>query len=200
MAYDPYTKTSGAVSVFYPRVSGTEVNLRQELIDMFDGKWPEIPKASVGLVRHMRRDTHGKLILCGCVDPVTKEPDKDRYCPICMGEGYLWDETFIQYRKQEINRPRSNLMADQLSEAGLINAQSVVFYVRYDSVISLYDKIIILDLDLEGAIVEPYSRKQIFRVVTLWDARSDNGRVEYWKVFTHEDTVKHLNPPSFEEA
>lgn len=196
---NPYSRVTGRPTL-YTGASTTEPNMRQELIDLFDGNWPEIPKAQVGLIRHWRQDSAGRPVLCACVDSVSKEPDRDRYCPVCMGEGVLWDETYIQYRKQEINRPRSNLMADQLSPAGLINAQSVVFYVRYDSVISLYDKIILLELDLEGNIVEPQRRAQCFRIVTLWDHRSDNGKLEYYKVFTHEEATKYLNPPTFERA
>lgn len=193
MANDFYTR--GAHTGFYsPR---TEPDMRQEVIDWFDGKDPQIPKAQVGLHRKMRRTSAGVLIPCTCVDRITKEPDKDRFCPICWGEGFLWDEEEIQFYISVKDTAAKNALKDKLREPGLINVPLVVFYIRYDVDITREDKILTLLLDKEGTPVEPKRRNRMFTFGTLWEYRSDNGRLEYTELFAHLEIVKHLNPPTY---
>ena len=192
--YNPYKKTSSSIN-FYSGLR-SEIDLRQELINMFDGKNPEIPKAQLALFRRMRRDSNEQLISCPCVDSLTKEPDKDRFCPVCHGEGFLWDEEVIQiYRTYE---PLSS-NPDKLFKMGLINQESVVFFTRYDSNIKRQDKILLVQLDVEGNIISPYKRTMLFSIDFPWDYRSDNGRIEYWKLFTSFKDVKYLNTPTYSE-
>jgi len=66
----------------YPRQ--TEPDMRKELGKMLDGVFPEVAKARPFILRKMRRDADGKKIACTCVDPNTKEPDKDTFCPFCV--------------------------------------------------------------------------------------------------------------------
>jgi len=82
---------------------------------------------------------------------------------------------------------------------GLINAPLIVFYIRYDSDITRKDKIVRLELDLEGDPVLPRKRQGIYRVNHLWDFRADNGKLEYWKIFTHLENVKYLNFPNYKD-
>jgi hypothetical protein len=194
MTFDPYHRTTSSVGDYYTGISASsEINIRQELINMFDGVYPEVPKASIGLLRKMRRDTNGLLLSCPCVDLITKEPDKDRYCPICLGEGYYWDETEIQYYCIVVGRDVSNVGRERLTEPGLINVPLVVFYIRYDVPVTTQDKIIRVSLDLEGAPAIPRKRDSIYRVTKTWDYRLDNGKLEYWKVYTFEEHSKYLN-------
>lgn len=174
--------------------------MRQELIDMFDGKSPEIPKAQGGLLRRMRRDANDRKIPCPCVDSLTKEPDKDRWCPVCYGDAFLWDEEELQFYRILPASNTANALQDELRQPGLINIPIVVFYIRYDSRITEDDKIVRIALDLEGEPVTPRSREAIYRVNAVWDYRADNGKLEYWKVFTHFEDVKFLNPPSYGEV
>lgn len=200
MSRDFYATATPAINFYETATGGSEPDMRQELINMFDGKSPEIPKAQVGLLRRMRRDTNGKKILCSCVDSLTKEPDKDRFCPICYGEGFLWDETDLQYYAVLQEGNTSNSLKDKLTEPGLINIPIVVFYIRYDSRITKDDKVVRIALDLAGDPVSPRSRVGVYRVNTAWDYRSDNGKLEYWKVYTHFEDVRYLNPPSYGEV
>ena len=201
MADNFYTRTTHRDNFYVNSPIGSEPDMRQELIDMFDGKYPEIPKAQVGLIRRMRRDVNDRVLVCPCVDLVTKEPDRDHFCPICYGEGAYWDEIELQYYAMPAERRDLSLsIKDTLEPPGLINVPTVVFYVRYDSIISLGDKVIRLVTDADGTILTPRRRRSIFRINSLWDFRSDHGRIEYWKVFAHKESVKFLNAPGYDEA
>jgi hypothetical protein len=183
---------------FYVNGGSTEPDMRQELINMFDGKYPEIPKAQTGLLRVMRRDSNGMEIPCPCVDVVTKEPDKERFCPLCFGEGFYWDEVELQFYAIPAERRDLSLsIKDTLEPMGLINVPTVVFYVRYDSPVHLGDKVIRLVTTVDGEIIEPQKRRDMFRINSLWDFRSDRGRIEYWKLFAHKEKFKYLNMPTY---
>lgn len=198
MAENLYKTVSGNLSLYGSTVTnGTEPNMRQEMINTLDGFSPEIAKSQPGLLRKMRRDSAGKPIPCECVDTVTKEPDKDRFCPVCFGEGYKWDETQVKLYRTVQGADSSNTTLDVLTPAGLINIPLVVFYLRYSNEITKEDKIITLTLEANGTASSPLKRRQVFRIEHLWDYRADNGKLEYWKAFAHTESVKYLNAPSY---
>lgn len=197
MANDFFRKVSGTLNFYGSSTGGSEPDMRQELINTLEGKSPEIAKGQPILLRKMRRDTEGRLIPCPCIDPVTKEPDKDRFCPVCFGEGNLWDEVLIKgYRVWE-ESSTSNVEKYQLQKPGLINQPFVIFYVRYDAEITEEDKLVELVLEDDGTAADPMRRKRLFRIGRLWDYRSDNGKLEYFRVFTYREDVKHLNAPEY---
>ena len=196
---DYYRRTTSNDGYYSGSTTGSEPDMRRELANMFDGVDPEVPKAEVGLYRTMRRDADGNPTPCACVDIITKEPDKDRWCPFCWGEGYLWDEDEIQFYSVQIGLTVRNASKEHISEPGLINSPLVVFYIRYNVVIEFpyIDKIIRLNNDVDGNPANPRKRKDIYRITAASPLRCDNGRLEYWKVFTYRDKVKYLNPPSY---
>lgn len=177
----------------------TEINIRREMINTMDGMYPEISKAQQGLLRKMRRDSTYNLIQCNCVDKITQEPDKDRFCEICHGEGYLWDEVPMQLYKVLSGLSTTNALRDRLTPPGLINIPLVVFYIRYDSDITKHDRIVELVLDECGDPVTPFLREAIHVPASLWGYRSDHGKLEYWKAYTHETSRRYLNAPKFED-
>ena len=164
-------------------VSRSEVDLRGEMANTLDGSFPEIAKGRYGMLRRMRRDSNDEKIACDCVHPVTREPDQDTFCPICHGEGWLWDETLLVFYSRV-------LLSDSADN------EAVVFYLKHDTVIDKKDKIIEFVLDIEGEIVEPRARNAIYRINILVTFRSDEGRVEYLQASCEKDNVKFLNAPT----
>lgn len=181
---------STTVSSHYPSIGLTEPSMRDELIDMMDGRYPEIPKAQPALLRHMRL-SDGVRIPCPCVSSFG-EQDKDRICPICLQEGFLWDETDVKIYRVLLGTKDGNALKSVLIAPGLINIPIVVFYIRYSELIEQHDKIVLTKLDEEGDAIIPITRKAIYRIETLWDYRSDNGRIEFWKAFGHLEQTKQL--------
>jgi len=197
VADDFYRKTTGNLNFFSGSTSGTEPDMREEFINTLEGSSPEIAKGQPGLLRRMRRTSNNALIPCSCVHAITNEPDKDRFCPICFGEGYLWDEVNIEFYRTYQESDASNVVKDKLRKPGLINQPFVVFYFRYDAEITKEDKVVELELNDDGTAADPMRRKRLFRIGNLWDYRADNGKLEYYKVFTYHEDVKHLNAPSY---
>ena len=123
----------------------------------------------------------------------TVEPDPS--CQYCLGEGYLWDESWLECYSMHINAD-SGLARKYLHMApGLERTDYVVFFFRYDTTIKYEDKIVEIKLDNEGEIVLPYIREAIYKPNTIKKMRSDYGRVEYLAVYCQEqDAWKTDNP------
>ena len=175
---------------FYSAVTGSEIDLRQEMINTLDGAFPEVAKSLTGLLRAMNKDDDGDLIECSCVDKITHEPDKDFLCPISLNERYLWTESYITFYKVPAGE---NLLLDKRIPPGLSNITQAIFYMRYSVSIEKHDKIIEIELNLDGTKVTPVKRTHIWRIHDLLFFRSDNGRVEFIKAICALEDVKHLN-------
>lgn len=174
----------------YP-VGRTEPDMRQELANTFDGEYPEISKKQSAVLRKMRRPLEDNI--CPCVDPTTKEPDRDHFCPICHGEGYLWDEVFLDIYKVVLKSDVGNALLDSSQSPGLIAPPLVIFYTRYDTPVTKADRVVELVLNLDGSPVQPYRREAIYHIGLPIDFRSDNGKLEYWKLDCYLDERKFLN-------
>jgi hypothetical protein len=199
---------------FYSTLN-TEPDMRQEMINTLDGSYPEITKKQRAVLRKMRRGTlnidedgdwtaGGKtytwsdsagddLLPCPCTDAVTKEPDKDHHCPFCWGEGFIWDESFIDVYKVEIKSDVGNALIESLQAPGLINEPVVIFYTRSSVSVTQEDKVAELVLDTEGSPVKPYFRKKLYRIGRAIDLRADRGKLEYWKLDCWAEYRKFLN-------
>ena len=171
----------------------TEPDLRKEFNNFLDGNFSEIAKKQKALLRRMRRDSNGNLIECDCVDEVTKEPDKDTFCISCNAEGYLWDEIFIDIYRKVVRSDVGNSTREHPIAPTLMNTPVVVFYMRSSVVVTEEDKVVELLLNSEGELIKPYKRRKIYRIGSLLDFRSDNGRIEFWQIDTYAEKVKFLS-------
>lgn len=170
----------------------TEIDLRLELDRMFDGFGQEIAKKQTGLLRIMRRDVDGKPIYCPCVTSPTGEPDRDYKCPICLSEGFLWDERATTLYRMHVNPPRQQATEDRYTSLGVDNVPPLAFYFRWPNDITIEDRVVELMLDKEGAPAIPLRRKAIYVINTLVEYRSDNGRLEYWQASVMRHNTKWL--------
>lgn len=178
--------------------SGTyrsEVSLRDEMEHFLDGAFPEIAKKQKALIRKMRRDTDGDLVSCACVDDNTGEPDVDTFCPHCYGESYYWSEDWIDIYKVIIRSDVGNADRERLLPPTIQNIPVVLFFARYSEEITADDRIVELKLNADGTLYRPYTRLAIYKIGTLFDMRSDNGRLEYWKIAAYKEERKFLNGP-----
>lgn len=180
---------------FYKANRSTEPDMRFELNAMFDGLFPEIAKKQPVLLRKMRRDASGNLIQCECVDTLTGEPDKDKFCPFCFGEGYKWDELWIDMYSVTIRSAVGLASKPDLHSPGISDIEIKTFYFRSTVDITKKDRIIEVVLDSEGNVASPGRRAAVYHIGTLVDFRSDNGKLEYWKADCHEEQTKFLNGP-----
>jgi len=171
----------------------TEPDMRQELNNMFDGTWQEIPKKQPALLRKMRRDDNGNKIACPCVDSLTGEADVDTFCPICHGERWIWDEIWVDVYMVELGSDVGKAIREQLIAPGHMNIPLMVFYMRSSVEITKDDKVVEVVRDEAGDPVLPYRRYRLYRINAHIDLRADNGKLEYWKLDCYVEERKFLN-------
>jgi hypothetical protein len=174
----------------YPSTGGCEVDLRDEFFRTLYGDGCEIPKGQKGFLRRMRKDENGRLIPCACVDSLTHEPDLDSLCPYCLGEGYFWDEELITFYKVIIGTGQG--LANKIRKLipGELNIPFVFWYVEYNVNPTKEDRLIEVELDLEGNVIIPVNRIGTYRLETVEAFRSDHGRVEYFRLGTNLEASK----------
>lgn len=198
--FNPYGNNSSDVNYYNsPTNTRAEPDMRNEIIYTLEGYFPEIPKANNHILRKLRRDSNNNLILCPCTNNITKEPDKDVLCTVCLGVGYLWDEIYIGVYKVLEGMARQNAIIDSLLPAGILDVPIVSFYTKYNTNIDKYDIIIQVELNIDGSIKQPLNRIDAFEIAIAWEYRCDNGKLEYFKLLTHRKVYKYLNPPTYNQ-
>jgi hypothetical protein len=160
-----------------PRITQKELDLRKETNDTFKGSVYEIPKAFKVMLRKFRRNANNYRIPCSC--NVAKEGQMHQRCSVCLGEGFLWDEHYVDTFKVDIGSDQEKAGASLLTEIGRSKKQFCKFYVQNTVAIDYEDKIIELALDENGSLVKPERRNITWTINTLNEKRSDTGRVEY---------------------
>lgn len=187
------------INNFYSNIS-PELDLRQEFDFILNGSAMISSKGSFGLLRSINIDINGNLILCDCVDKVTKEADKDYYCPLCMGERYIWTETLIKFYRVSVSTSDhgTETVWDKNKPFGQMNIANHIFYLPFNTIIKVSDKIVDISLDIEGNIITPIKRQIIWKINDLTKFRGDRGRIEFIKVFCNNQDAKYLSVPTIE--
>lgn len=160
--------------VFREFCDPVEIDLRKEVTDILKGSCLEIPKAYTILHRKFRISDENTLVACQCNN--SKEGSKHKPCSLCLGEGYLWDESFVHTFKVEKTKSRKN------DKAGTAYTKEATFYFEYNADILKGDILIEMKIDKEGNPVKPYKRGGMWKVTNVDHKRSDNGRTEFLTV------------------
>lgn len=170
--------------------SGTEIDLREELAELLRGTDGSTPHGRTFILRRARRDAENRVINCSCVDMFTGESDKDTACKFCFGEKILFDEEkFIGYCVKHANRNASSAGIGTVenlevsTDAGKFNLPGMTLYTEYFVQPTKEDIIVEIKLDVEGEPVSPIERIAKYKITGAIDLRSDNGRVEFYKLF-----------------
>jgi hypothetical protein len=171
-----------------------ELDLRKEFDEILYGGPNAIPHGKLVLMRRMQRDADGAKIPCPCKDSLTHEPDTEKDCPFCLGEGFFWDETSTITYDTYVGADGG--MANRVIKLtpGTLRTDFKVFYFRYDTAITYDDKIVELLLDVEGSAVVPYKRKAVYKPQTIDERRADFGRLEFIAVYCREQDSIRLEP------
>ena len=136
-----------------------ELDLRQELSDTLFGNAREVPKGYTVYVRYMRLDANRQQIACHCNRQA--EGSVNPLCPLCLGEGYLWDEKeATSFKVESGTRP-------------------VQFYFEHTANITIIDRIVELKTIDLGNGQTSIERGRVWKLVDLEYRRADNGRVEF---------------------
>lgn len=168
------------------RAGFNELDLRKELDLILFGDQGGPRHGHLALVRRFR-EVDDKRVKCTCFNELTKEGSHD--CIYCDAEGYLWDEFWIWTYSMYSDGSTSLPMRNKFLQPGRIRKEYKTFFLRYDTAIQDWDKIVEVELDLEGRPITPYKRKYIFEINTLQQYRSDNGRLEYYVAHCRQDDM-----------
>jgi len=163
----PSVSATSKHTIHTTTASGKELDLRAEFHRTLYAAADAAAKGRTGLFRRMRRGSDGYPIRCTCRDEVTDEPSRDYYCSDCLGHGYLFDETWIVYNRND-DAPR--------------RWGYYLFYVEYSVEPTSKDFIIEVERDVDGNPVVPTVREHYYRIDEAEDFRADDGRVEYWRL------------------
>lgn len=164
-----------------------EIDLRKELDDFLFGSLVEISKHYEVLIRQFRRDKVNQRVKCKC--NVNNEGSINPNCPLCLGEGYLWDEK-IQPSFKGYGTTDGSKFSNLINLGpGDTRKGEVVFYFRWNADIKKTDIIIELQKDKERTInFKSLKRGKKWKIQEIEEKRSDYGRLEYLIVYcTSED-------------
>ncbi len=177
--------------------SGADINLREEFSQTIRGNGTEAARGIPGIYRRMRRDSNNNLIPCyQCRKVGVQGSSKAHVCDACLGAGFLWDETWIQYYSApgySAGRSKSNLK--QGIEIGPLETNLEVIYLEAGVIPDVYDQIISVVLDAEGGILQPYQRRNAYDIRAIDEYRLDNGRLEYWRLACFKMTLGYWGQP-----
>lgn len=164
--------------------TNTEIDLRESFDDLL---FKNTPHNYLVLLRKRKKDTSGNDIKCNCVNALTKEANAEKNCEFCLGEGFLWVETFHRCYSSMVGADGGKANRNRRVMPGEIRTDYKIFYFKFDTKISYKDKIVELRLDYEGKPSIPYQRIRIFRPETIQEYRADFGRLEYLAVYAREE-------------
>ena len=165
-----------------------EQDLRESFDNLVFGKTGNIPHNHLVLLRKRKQDSLGADIKCNCVNKLTREPNVEKNCQFCLGEGFLWVETFHRCYSSMVGADGGKANRTRRVMPGVIRTDYKIFYFKFDAKISYKDKIIEVRLDNEGNVSVPYERINIFVPETIQEYRSDYGRLEYLAVYAREES------------
>jgi hypothetical protein len=167
-----------------------EIDLRKEFKELI---FEDTPHNYPVLLRKRKKDASGVDIKCNCLNALTQESNVETNCEFCLGEGFLWKETFSRCYSSLIGADGGKANRNRRIMAGEIRTDYKLFYFKFDTEISYKDKIVELRLDYEGAPSIPYERIRIFRPETIQEYRADFGRTEYLAVYAREESSIRKN-------
>lgn len=180
--------------------SGSDIDMRAELGKIFDGDGHEPPRGYYAILRRMKRDSNGHLIICPqCRKVGTQDHTRWLVCDCCLGSGHLWVEEWCQiYKWPGTAAARSRSQFKQYEPFGIIDTDLSVIYVRHHVKPTTDDKIIEVKLNDDGSIAyteNQYIRTELFDINDVDHWRLDRGKLEYFRITGIRVTVDYFGQP-----
>ena len=109
----------------------TEIDLRKNFDSLVLGKDGSIPHNHLVLLRKRKLNDDGKEIVCNCVNKVTYESNAESNCEFCLGEGFLWKETFHRCYSTLIGADGGKANRTRRIMPGSIRTDYKIFYFNF---------------------------------------------------------------------
>jgi hypothetical protein len=172
----------------YPRGTlNREIDLRQEFIDLIDGTPGSPQRGHWVLLRRM--DTRQR---CSCwKGDSTKYDEPNANCPICLGEGWVYQEELHKVRRRVVTPPPGMAGMESQTEFAIMSVPYLVYYFKYHVRPTELDRIIEIDNTEQGQPVRPFVRGAIYNITFAEPFRDINGRIEYWRCAVKKEEFRH---------
>lgn len=170
--------TTSRLSSIQNRLFSTEVelDLSKELRELFFGDDFGLNKGVIVKHKSFRTD-NSKKVKCSCN---TRNIDTGlENCPYCFGDGYLFDEKFIEVFLS--GNKRTNFFKDNEYRIKSNRSDTDLLYVAYENKYKIkeMDKIFTLTKDNSGEILLPISTNTEYLAVDVQDRGFDYNGISY---------------------
>ena len=178
--------------LIHKRKVPSEIDLRAEMNQTLFGSQMEIAKGQRVIFRRMRRIDPSKhpistedLVICDCKkNSLSKESKIESKCPMCDGEGFLFDDEFITAYKQ----PKFNYSdIERAMPYGKNTIAITYFFTEEHKDYSRFDKIIEPLRDKNGLVHSPIRTEYSHDINMAQQYRADEGRLEYWRLSCYSE-------------
>ena len=194
----------GSASASFSRISASvststdsccSIDLRDEFDKLIYGTGDCPRRGYWAQIWYAKRNADGSLQYCVCTG--NKGGDADRHCSYCRGIGHYWTQKWLLTRHEYIGSEGGLGNRDRWSPAGTVDADTKLFFLRYDLKPRKDDYIVEVLLDEEGNIVHDGDGQPIYiayyKPQTIDPKRDENGRVEFWQVYCLESEAIRPN-------
>lgn len=177
--------------------SNLDISIRDEVITVLDGTSSEFSRGRWLIFRRILRDSNDKPINCmQCKKKGYHAAQANQVCDRCFGVGYLWEESWIKVFQWSGVQGGSRKSGDrELVDAGNLDYNTNVFYVKYNVFPRPGDKIIEVHTDGEGNTIQPYVRRFSWNITSVVEHYLDGGRIEYFRVLANRESSKYFGQP-----
>jgi len=163
----------------------TEIDLRQEMTKLIHDE-----KRGSWIIYRRAKMENGIPKKCICrTNNRSGEPDIDVACKFCKGQGYYFTDIL---GKAYINHSQAYAIYEKFKQEGNSKVDYRTMYMEYDfikkaipedrGIPTRFDRIIELELDMEGNIVSPTKPRELYDILSVDPYRLDNtGRIEYYR-------------------
>jgi hypothetical protein len=160
----------------FSKINTPELDLRQELLDLFSGVDFENIKFIPVVLRHIRRNNDETRVKCSCFSETSGEGIPN--CPYCEGVGFLWDEAIVP---SYIYRTRYQGMASNLNSErmGRIEEGYLEMISPYNISIGDLDFVYNLKTDTNGRISLPLTKTSSYIVSYATNMGFDFGKKDF---------------------
>jgi len=183
------------IQLYNPNPGSIETDVRAEFSKLLDGDDVVPQRGHWVLLRRM-----DKTQRCTCwgreaagtdryMDDSRKYDEPEEDCPICNGEGWIYDDELHLVRRRIVAPPIGLAGQEQQTEVGIMNVPYLVFYFKYYVNPKKEDKVIEIENNDDGEPVRPFSRKEIYNISIAEPFRDKKGRVEFWRVSVKMEVI-----------
>lgn len=156
-----------------------EVDLRQELLDLFTGD-EFVSKWQPYILRQSILDDKLNKTKCTCYNQQTNEGMSD--CPYCLGSGYIWREVLIpgyRWNPRAISLSAQNSYKSYGGRVGRLDDTDYLLVTPYQIRVSTGDNIYQPAADENGGIIFPVLKAEEFYISGTMEAVFDQGKKDF---------------------